>query len=354
MQIVKEMPEMISKELIIIGAGPAGLKAAEEAHRLSIDYVLLDRGQPGQAWREIRPDMKLLSPCHPQRDWTSLSSKFPIWKLSVQRPYCTVNEFVQYLDEYTDYFQLNMQSGCAVQDIQFNEGIYTVTCEDRTQFTSPIIIIATGIFGNPFIPDIPGVQNNSRVMHSHFYRGPQAFKNQKILLVGAGNSGAEIAIELSGQAMLYLVSRKELRFFSDTKKLYHIRGISESYLKELINMEIIRYRPYQNILRIDNREVHFQDWKLDVDKIIFATGYHGNMNLLKNFNLRLNKYEYPEVSYSGESIQFPNLFFAGPLSFQNFSSIFIHGFVKQVSKTVSRIKEKLAQSAVLDNDAQAG
>ena len=348
------MSKSISKELIIIGAGPAGLKAAEKAHRLQIDYILLDKGQPGQAWREIRQDMKLLSPCHPQRDWTSLSSKFPIWKLPVERPYCTVNEFVQYLDEYTDYFRLNLHSECPVQKVRFKEGQYEVICEDETMFTAPVLIMATGIFGNPFIPDIPGIQNNPIILHSHYYRGPQAFKNQKVLIVGAGNSAAEIAIELSGQAMVYMVSREELQFFSDTKKLYHIRGISESYLKELINMEIIRFRPYQHLLKIENRDVHFQDWKLTVDKIIFATGYHGNMKLLKEFNLRLNRYEYPEVSYSGESIQYPNLFFAGPLSFQNFSSIFIHGFVKQVPKTIDRIKEKLSESAVLDNEVEGG
>ncbi len=343
---------MISKELIIIGAGPAGLKAAEEAHRLQIDYVLLDKGQPGQAWREIRQDMKLLSPCHPQRDWTSLSYKFPIWKLPVQRPYCTTNEFVQYLDEYNDHFKLNMHSECTVRDIRFQKGIYTVLCEEDIEISAPVLIVATGIFGNPFIPEIPGAKNNPIVTHSHFYRGPQSFKNQKVLIIGAGNSAAEIAIELSGKTMLYMVSRKELQFFSDTKKLYHIRGISESYLKELINMEIIRYRPYQDIIKIENREVHFQDWVLDVDKIIFATGYHGNMKLLKNFNLRLNKYEYPEVSYSGESIQYPNLFFAGPLSFQNFSSVFIHGFVKQIPKTLARIRTILSESAALDNEVE--
>ena len=348
------MPGITSKELIIIGAGPAGLKAAEKAQHLQIDYILLEKGQPAQAWREIRQDMKLLSPCHPQRDWTSLSSKFPIWKFPVQRPYCTVNEFVQYLDEYADHFQLNIHSDCPVQKVRFKKGHYEVVCEDETVFTAPVLIMATGIFGNPFIPDIPGVQNNPIVLHSHYYRGPHIFKKQKVLIVGAGNSAAEIAIELSGQAMVYMVSRKELQFFSDTKKLYHIRGISESYLKELINMEIIRFRPYQHLLKIENRDVHFQDWKLTVDKIIFATGYHGSLKLLKNFNLRLNRYEYPEVSYSGESIQYPNLFFAGPLSFQNFSSIFIHGFVKQVPKTIDRIKEKLSSRTVLDNEVEGG
>ena len=77
----------MKKDLVIIGSGPAGLRAGEIARELNIDYVIVEKGEIAQAWKTIRPEMRLLSPCHPQRDWTSLSSKFPIWKLNVNRPY---------------------------------------------------------------------------------------------------------------------------------------------------------------------------------------------------------------------------------------------------------------------------
>ena len=70
-----KMLDTISKEVIIIGGGPAGLKCAEEAQKHKIDYIIVERGEVGQAWKEIRPDMPMLSPCHPQRDWTSLSNR---------------------------------------------------------------------------------------------------------------------------------------------------------------------------------------------------------------------------------------------------------------------------------------
>jgi len=56
---------MEQKELIIIGAGPAGLRAGEEAQRLGLDYLILERGSVAQAWREIRANMPMLSPSHP-------------------------------------------------------------------------------------------------------------------------------------------------------------------------------------------------------------------------------------------------------------------------------------------------
>ncbi len=351
------MSNIISRELIIVGGGPAGLKAGEEAKKQDIDYIILEKGQVGEAWRNVRPNMPFLSPCHPQRDWTSLSDDFPIWKMDVQRPYCSAAEFVNYLDAYSNYFKLNIETHTSVVDINFSDQQFSVLSDDRTEYRAPVLLIATGIFGNPFIPGVAGAKNNPYVMHSHFYQSPDDFKQQKVLIVGAGNSAAEIAIELCGHSMVYLVSRKDLQYFSDTRKLYHIRGISESFLKELISMELVRYRAFQEIKRIEENRVTFQDWSLEVNKIIFATGYHAHIDILKNFKLRVNKNNYPEVTDSGESIQYPNLFFAGPLSYQNTTSIVLHGFINQIPGTLARIAEKLKTegigSAKLDNNSQS-
>lgn len=337
------MDRIISKELIIIGSGPAGLKAAQEASEKGIDYVVLERGEIAQAWREIRPGMVMLSPCHPQRDWTSLSYKFPIWKLPVRRPYCTAKEFVNYLDEFADHFKLDVKTGHLVKEVTREESGFEVTCANGLSYRAPLLLIATGILSNPYIPDLPGTDQNPFVMHSHKYQGKEPFTQKKVLIVGAGNSAAETAIDLCGYAMVYLVSRADLKFFSDTKKLYHIRGVSESYLKELISMELIRYRAYQEIQKIEENTVYFKDWKLTVDKIIFATGYRAHIPALKNMNIRMNKHGYPEVVQTGESIQYPNLFFAGPLSFQTTVSIVVHGFLHSISDTVQRIAEKLRE-----------
>ena len=335
------MPETISKEVIIIGGGPAGLKCAEEAQNHDIDYLALEQGEVGQAWKTLRPDMPLLSPCHPQRDWTSLSSKFPIWKLGVKRPYCTSIEFCDYLDKYYEHFKFNLKKQTTVTEVNNDGDEFIVYDQKKNQYKAPMLVVASGIFGNPFIPPVNGAKDNPFVMHSHYYQSANDFTGQSVMVVGAGNSAAEIAIDLTSTAMVYLISRKDLQYFADTQKLYHIRGISESYLKELIKMEIIRYRAYQDIQKIEDSRIYFKDWKLDVNKIIFATGYHGHIGILKNFKLRVNKSNYPEVSMSGESIQYPNLFFAGPLSYQNTSSIVLHGFVKQIPETFNRIAEKL-------------
>lgn len=335
------MSAQVSKDLIIIGGGPAGLKCAEEAQKKQIDYLIIERGEVSQGWKEIRPDMLMLSPCHPQRDWTSLSSKFPIWKLNVKRPYCTAGEFWNYLVEFNAHFNFNYKSDTTIVEVSHNGDEFILRDQNEIQYQAPIIIVATGIFGNPYIPPIDGAENNPHVLHSHYYKSAKDYSGKSVAVVGAGNSAAEIAIDLTSCAMVYLVTRKDLQYFSDTQKLYHIRGISESYLKELIKMEIIRYRPHQDIQSIDGNSIFFKNWKLDVNNIIFATGYQAYIQVLKNFKLRVNKTNYPEVSMTGESIQYPNLFFVGPLSFQSTSSLVIHGFIKQIPATLNRIAEKL-------------
>ncbi|MHB2148613.1 NAD(P)/FAD-dependent oxidoreductase [Calditrichota bacterium LG25] len=332
----------INKEIIIIGGGPAGLKAAEIARQKKIDYVILERGKPGQSWSEIRPDMLMLSPCLPQRDWTSLSSKLPIWKMDVLRPYCTAAQFARYLEAYCDFFQLDVQTHQPVLSVERDAAGYVVKTKTH-EYTAPILLVGTGIFGNPYFPEIPGIKDNPYVMHSHFYKDKMDFKNQRILVVGGGNSAAETAIDLVGYSLVYLVTRDELQFFSDTRKLYHIRGVYESYLKELISMEIIRYKAYQKITHVDQNVVYFKNWQLEVDKVIFATGYHGDLKVLKNFKIGVNKKNYPDVTESGESIQYPRLFFIGPLFFLGFSTNVIHGFVKQIPKSLDKIEQLLRE-----------
>ncbi len=331
----------IRKQLIIIGAGPAGLKAGEEAERNGLDYIILEKDKIGQSWRNLRPGMLLLSPCHPQRDWTSLSHRLPIWKYPVKRPYCTIREFVSYLEAFKNHFDLEVRTHTPVTGILPKDGGYRILCSDGTQYLTSFLVLATGVMGNPYIPPIPGIKNNPYVIHSGRYKNASRFKKKRIVVVGGGNSAAEIAIELAGYSIVHLVTRSELKYFSQTDKLYHIRGIYESYLKELIRVELIRYHPFREIERIENKTVFSSRGPLEADKIIFATGYRAHIGLLHNFNIRVDEKGWPEVTEYGESRQYPNLYFGGPLSYQRLSSNFIHGFVRQTEKTIREIANKV-------------
>lgn len=333
---------MKTKELVIIGSGPAGLRAGEMAQELNIDYIILEKGEIAQAWKTIRPNMRLLSPCHPQRDWTSLSSKFPIWKLDVDRPYCDAKEFVYYLDAFVKYFDLQIMNKNAVINITKSGSDFLVETEKET-IKSKTVLVATGFFSNPYIPNINGANGHSDLIHSHYYTDSKKYKHKRVIVVGGGNSAAEIAIELVGFSQVYLFTRKELMFYSKSKNLCHIRGVSESYLLELVKMELIRYRPNTKIEKIEENHINLNNGEsMDFDHIIFATGYRPNLEILKIKEFKketTNKY--PKLKKFGESSLTSDLFFGGPLAQLKLANTFIHGFVKTIPETMQEINRRL-------------
>lgn len=332
---------MIQKDLIIVGSGPAGLRAGREAQKAGIDYLIIEGGEVAQAWKNVRHDMPLLSPCHPQRDWTSISSEFPIWKLDVTRPFCVTSEFVNYLIKFYEHFNLNIIKKTYVKEVEKKNDLFVLKTL-RDEYQSKYLLIATGFFGNPFIPDIEGIKSNPKVSHSHYFKSAEKYKSKRVIIVGGGNSAAEIAIELAGNSQVYLITRDNLKFFSKTKNLCHIRGISESLLLELISMELIRYISKTNIKKIEKNIIYLDNECLEADEIIFATGYRPVLELIKNNRISINNHnQFPIVQKNGESSDITNLFFGGPLAYQRLSSLFIHGFTKNITLSIAEIKKRL-------------
>ena len=341
---------MTEKDLIIIGSGPAGLKAGEEAQNNGLDYLIIEKGDIAHAWNQIRPEMPMLSPNHPQRDWTSISQDFPIWKLDVRRPYCSSAEFVKYLVEFAGHYNLKIETGCSVTNISKDaDGIFHVHTETGI-FKARALLNTSGFFGNPYIPKIPGMRNNPAVSHSHDYQGDMPFKGARVIIIGGGNSAAELAIDLVGYSQVYLITRNELQFFSKTKNLCHIRGISESLLLELIAMELIRYIPNADIKSLKENQLFFNDQSLEAQHIICATGYRPVLSHLAGLSPITHKItKFPMVDKNGAAQGIKNLFFAGPLGYNGLGSLFIHGFIRNIPGTINEIKYSLQKEENLQH-----
>jgi len=214
----------------------------------------------------------------------------------------------------------------------------------NTQIRAKTVIVSTGFFGNPYIPNIKGFLNNKLVSHSHFYKSHDPFKHKRIAIVGGGNSAAEIAIELSGFSQVFLLTHKPLRFFSKTKNLCDIRGVSESLLMELIRMGLIRHISDIEIKKLHSNQLYYSGGCLIVDHIICATGYHPYLSVFKAFQPKTNpRNKFPQVSQVSEAVNIRNLFFAGPLAYKRSGSMFIHGFVKNIPPTIQEISKRLSK-----------
>ena len=188
---------MRETELLIIGGGPAGLSAAGALKKAGLESTILDRGEHiGQSWEQRYERLHL----HTVRDYSGLAH-FPIPRSFPK--YLSKDQYAAYLRDYASHFDLNVVPNTLVKRVR-QEKIdgrpgWAVDTDFET-WHARAVVVATGPFGQPVCPDWPGLDEyGGKTMHSSNYRSGRAFHKQSVLVVGAGNSGMEIAVDLAEQ-----------------------------------------------------------------------------------------------------------------------------------------------------------
>jgi putative flavoprotein involved in K+ transport len=189
-------------DTIVIGAGPAGLAASRELARRGVDHVVLERGQSvGHTWVNLYDSLTLHTGKH--------MSGLPGLRFPRSAPLFVPREqFVRYLRDYAKRFALPVRTGFDVRRVERLTGsrnakwrVHAVRRGDRVAVEANNLVIATGIVANPRIPTIAGrlefERAGGRLLHAASYRRPHDFIGKRILVIGVGNSGGEIASELA-------------------------------------------------------------------------------------------------------------------------------------------------------------
>jgi cation diffusion facilitator CzcD-associated flavoprotein CzcO len=185
---------------VVIGAGPAGLAAAAELRRVGIDPVVLERHDIGESWRNHYERLHL----HTVR-WLS---NLPGLKIARgEGKWVSREGVIRYLERYAKHHALKVRTGVEVRGLARDDGEWRVTT-DEDELRAPTVVIATGFNHTPFLPEWPGAASfTGELVHSSKYRNPQPYRGQDVLVVGTGNSGAEIAVDLvEGGAARVLIS----------------------------------------------------------------------------------------------------------------------------------------------------
>ena len=197
-------------DVIVIGGGQAGLATAYYLRRAGLNYAVLDAGEtPGGAWRHGWDSLRLFSP----GSWSSL----PGWPMPA-RPgvdYPTRDDVIEYLIAYEQRYQFPIERPVRVLAVKAaGQGLEVVT--DRGVRRARMVVSATGTWSHPFIPDYPGRSGFGGVqIHSAHYESPEAFAGKRVLVVGGGNSGAQILAEVSLIADATWVTTEEPLFLPD-------------------------------------------------------------------------------------------------------------------------------------------
>src|SRR3954452_22742759 len=175
---------MESQEVVVVGAGAAGLATAVLLQERGLRPLVLEAGpEAGAAWRERYDRLHLHTP--------RLLSGLP--GLRIPRRYgrwVGRDDLIEYFQEYAAVHDVEIRTGCRVEKLEPSWMVHTSGGPIETEH----VVVATGYNGAPVIPAWPGRDGfEGELLHSSAYRNPQPFVGKDVLVVGAGNSGAEIA-----------------------------------------------------------------------------------------------------------------------------------------------------------------
>ncbi len=176
----------------IVGAGQAGMAMSRCLTERSIDHVLVERGEPANAWQTERWDsLRLLTP-----NWMT---RLPGHQYAGSDPhgYMRASEVVDFLLGYARSFDAPILTSTTVQEVSSRDGGYSVRT-DRGTWQTRVVVVATGAAGTPHVPtvaaDLP--RSISQLTPSE-YRNPMQLSEGRVLVVGASASGVQIADELA-------------------------------------------------------------------------------------------------------------------------------------------------------------
>ncbi|WP_210466598.1 flavin-containing monooxygenase [Rufibacter roseolus] len=287
-------------DVLVIGAGQAGLALGYYLHQRKKNFLLLDASpRVGDSWRNRYDSLRLFTPAP--------YCNLPGWPLDLPKDhYPTKDEIAGYLEQYAQRFQLPLALEQKVVALTKASGIFQVQTQKQL-FQARQVVIATGPFQTPFVPNYGTNPTDSVLqLHSSQYRNPVQIPAGKVLVVGAGNSGAQLAVELAHTHEVHLSVKKPPRFSSlqllgrsvfwwatktgaiyapptsvlGKKMLKQAEVIYSRELEMLLQKGEVPLRP--EIRAFDQEQVIFQDGtQTSFTSILWATGFRPDYNWLQ-------------------------------------------------------------------------
>jgi len=380
------------ENVIIVGAGPSGLSVAACLADLGISSLVLERDCcVGSLWKNRTYDRVTM---HGGKELSNL----PLMPIPDEYPmYLTRDHFVAYMEKYARRFNIQPQFYQIVESASFSQGtgrwhVITRCSLDNSEreYHGRFLVVATGEFSEKFMPDVPGLDSfRGTVIHSIDYKNEKDFEGKRVLVVGSGNSGMEIALDLvkneTGPRPSMVVrspnhimprevfGKPTISLSMQLSKLLPLRmvdkllllycnlalgntasyglprpvegpiefrmktaktGVVDNGTVEKIRQRKIKVVP--NFIRVTATGVVFEDGvEEDFDALIFATGYKNEVRRwLKN-----GKELFPEHGRPG---------FRPPSDWKGSDGLYIAGFGKKglpgISEDAQRISQEIFQS----------
>ncbi|MGW7201794.1 flavin-containing monooxygenase [Streptomyces chryseus] len=284
-------------DLVIIGAGQAGLASAHVGRRLGYDPLVLEAGSEAVgAWPDYYESLVLFSPAK----YSALPGHpFPGDPDSYPRR----DEVVTYLRDYASALDATIRTQARVTSVSRVDGALRVAVDDGRAWSAQTVISATGDFLTPNRPVLPGQDSfTGALIHAADYRAPDVYAGQRVVVVGGGNSAVQIAAELGTVADVTLATRRPISWIKQRPLGRDLHWWLERtrldtaplarWLKRLpvSVLDDGQYKAALGVGKVCRREMFTRlgargvmwangEWE-PVDAIVLATGYHLSLDYL--------------------------------------------------------------------------
>lgn len=356
-------------EYIILGAGPAGVQLGYYFDRDGRDYKILEGGSaPGTFFKQYPRHGKLISinkvytgtddpELNLRHDWNSLLTDdySHLFKDYSKEYFPSADRLLKYMADFVKKFRLNVAYGTRIETVRRNaKGFELVDSKGQTS-TCRKLIVATGV-SKVYVPDIPGIELAEQ--YDVMSVNPEDYINQRVLIVGKGNSAFETADNLVATAsIIHMVSPCPIDFAWKTHFVGDLRAVNNNILdtyqlksqNAILDAETVGIRRREDgtiAAKFKYMHAEGEEEELIYDRVICCTGFRFDDTAfdesakpeLTIFN------KFPSLTAEWESINQPGMYFIGTLmqmrDYKKTTSGFIHGFRYNVQAFGKLIAEK--------------
>lgn len=340
-------------DVIVIGGGQSGLACGYYLRRNKLNYLILDKqDQCGGAWLNVWDSLTLFSPAQ--------HSSLPGWPMpKSENQFPLKKEVINYLCQYEQHYQIPVERNVLVNTITFKDNLFIIST-DKVEYFAKAIIASTGTWSNPFIPIVNGIETfKGFQIHSANYKNSDFFKNKKVLVVGEGNSGAQIVAEISKVTSVKWSTRKPPLYLPDDVDGFYLfnvatakynaekKGIqfnSANYdLGNIVMVSSVKEARSRGILNssgslksiYENGVVWSDGKKEDFDAIIWCTGFGYATSFLKEL---VNTDERGIIkTLESKAIEIEGLWLVGYGSWTGYASATLIGVNRNAKQTIREI-----------------
>ena len=376
-QAKTEVPRTEELDTLVIGGGQAGLAVGHELSLRGVPYVILDaERRTGDGWRRRWDSLRLFTPARfsglAGMPFPSHPSHFP-----------TKDEFADYLESYVQRFALPVRHGVRVDRLS-HDGERFVIEAGRQRMTADQVVVAMANYQQPKVPSFAADLDQEIVqLHSSHYRNPDQLPSGSVLVVGSGNSGAEIALELSADRQVFVAGRYpgHLPFEVDSpaghaflgrlvlRVLFHrvltvatplgrkakpafTRGSMPLIRTKGKHLDAAGVTRLSRVAGVRQGRPLLEDGSvLDVDAVVWCTGYRSGFEWI---DLPLNREpgagghdDEPDHRH-GVAAAVDGLYFVGLHYLYAVSSAMIHGVGRDAARIARAVAERRAEGATND------